>query len=67
MLKFKQDNGVEVMKGGKKVAEVEVEYFLVSVPNGQPLVKKWNLMENYSFPVENRGHKVTKNKDLKEY
>lgn len=70
LIKFKNciedDNIPEVKKNGKRVFEIEPEFFIISVPNGQPVIRKWNIFENYDFQVENRSSTQT-TKKLKEY
>lgn len=43
--------------------QIEVDFFLVNVSNGQPKNENFDIMNNIEFPVENRPTKPQKSDD----
>lgn len=48
---------------GKAVDRIEVDFFLVSVNNGQPKNENYDIMNSLEFPVENRQTRTQKQDD----
>lgn len=46
---------------------IEVDFFLVSVNNGQPKNVNYNVLNSLEFPVDNRPNRPQKSDDGKDY
>ena len=56
-----------VIQEGKTVKEFDPEFFIVTLPNGQPIeAKEYSILRNYDFLAMNRQMKPNKN-DVKNY
>lgn len=55
-----------VLIGGSPQAEVDHEFFLVSINYGQPKTNKFSILKNYEFPPMNRKTGASRD-DLKKY
>mgnify|MGYP000364670021 CR=1 FL=1 len=57
-----------VIKEGKPATELEPDFFIVSLANGQPKGNKdYNYLKNHDFPIFSKDNKQIMGKEYKDY